>query len=79
MSRELNPEVQKARDNAPFDGFTKSGVDYVEAVSHLMFLIQPDQGLGCGAERCRERALRFPLYAAGADRVSVLAARRGSD
>src|SRR3954470_12707186 len=37
--RELNPEVQKARDASAFDGFSKAGVEYVEAVSHLIFLI----------------------------------------
>jgi hypothetical protein len=38
--RELNPEIQKARENAPLDGYSKFGVEYVELVSHLMSLIQ---------------------------------------
>jgi hypothetical protein len=37
--RELNADVQKARDKASFDGYSKSGAEYVESVSHLMFLI----------------------------------------
>ena len=44
--RELNPEVQKARDSAAFDGFTKSGVEYVESVSHLMLLIHQIKDMG---------------------------------
>ena len=44
--RQLNPEVQKARDASAFDGFTKAGVDYVEAISRLMFLIQQIKDLG---------------------------------
>jgi len=30
--RKLNPEIQKARDNAPLDGFSKFGVEYIESV-----------------------------------------------
>ena len=35
--RKLNPEVQKARDKAAFDGYSQSGVEYIESVSQLMF------------------------------------------
>ena len=44
--RELHPEIQKARENAPFDGFSKFGVTYVESVAHLMFLINQIKELG---------------------------------
>src|SRR5215475_2731103 len=44
--RKLNPELQKARDNAPLDGFSKSGVEFVESVSHLMSLIEQIKYLG---------------------------------
>ena len=44
--RELNPEIQKARDNAPLDGYSKFGVEYVESVSHLMSLMQLIRDLG---------------------------------
>src|SRR5437762_9072554 len=44
--RDLNPEIQKARDNAALDGFTKSGVEYVESVSHLMSLIYQIKDMG---------------------------------
>src|SRR5436190_3866990 len=44
--RKLNPEVQKARDNAQFDGYSKHGVEYVEGVSHLMFLIHQIKDMG---------------------------------
>src|SRR2546428_326880 len=44
--RELNPEVQKERDKAPFDGYSKVGVEYVESVSHLVSLIHQIKDLG---------------------------------
>src|SRR5262250_2939137 len=44
--RNLNPEVQKARDNAQFDGYSKSGAEYVESVSHLMLLIHQIKDMG---------------------------------
>ena len=44
--RELNPEIQKVRDKAPMDAFTPYGVQYVEAVSHLMFLLHQIKELG---------------------------------
>ena len=45
-SGNLNPEIQKARDNAPFDGFSPYGVEYVESVSHLMFLLHQIKEMG---------------------------------
>src|SRR5262245_22765199 len=44
--RELNPDVQKARDNAPFDGHSRSGVEYVESVSLLMLWIHQIKNMG---------------------------------
>jgi hypothetical protein len=44
--RELNPEIQKARDNAPLDGYSRFGVDYVQAVTHLMALMQQIKDMG---------------------------------
>ncbi len=44
--RELHPEIQKARDNAPFDGFSKAGVIYVESVSHLVSSVNRIRELG---------------------------------
>ena len=42
----LNPQIQKARDKAQFDGFSPYGVEYIEAVYHLMFLLQQVRELG---------------------------------
>ncbi len=44
--RELHPEIQKARENAPFDGFSKAGVTYVESVSRLVASMNQIKGLG---------------------------------
>ena len=44
--RDLNPRVQKARDNASFDGYSQAGVEYVESLSRLMFLIHQIKDLG---------------------------------
>src|SRR5262245_1946092 len=44
--KELNPEIQKVRDKVPSDGFSPYGVLYVEAVSHLLFLLNQIRELG---------------------------------
>ena len=44
--RQLDPEIQKARDNAAVDGYSKFGVEYVESVSHLMALMQQIEDMG---------------------------------
>ena len=33
----LNPEIQKIRDKAPLDAFSPYGVEYIQALSHLLY------------------------------------------
>ena len=44
--KSLNPQIQKARDKAQFDGYTPYGVEYIEAVSHLMFVLHQIREMG---------------------------------
>ena len=44
--KSLNPQIQKARDKAQFDGHSPYGVEYIETVSHLMLLLQQIRELG---------------------------------
>jgi hypothetical protein len=63
--RELNPEIQKARDAAAFDGFSKSGVEYVEAVSHLMLLIHQVKDMGVILKDADKGLCDFPYMRQG--------------
>jgi len=75
--RELNPEVQKARDKASFDGYTKAGVDYVESVSHLMFLIHQIKDMGVLLKDADKGLCDFPYMRQG--RVVYLCWQLGED
>ena len=44
--KSLNPQIQKARDKAQFDGHSPYGVEYIEAVSHLMYVLQQVRDMG---------------------------------
>jgi hypothetical protein len=63
--RELNPDVQKARDKASFDGYSKSGVEYVESVSHLMFLIHQIKDMGVLLKDADRGLCDFPYMRQG--------------
>ena len=63
--RELHPEIQKARDSAPFDGFSKYGVTYVESVSHLMFLINQIKEMGVVLKDVDKGLCDFPYMRQG--------------
>ena len=63
--RELNPKVQKARDAAAFDGFSKAGVQYVESVSHLMLLIHQIRDLGVLLKDPEKGLCDFPYLRQG--------------
>jgi hypothetical protein len=63
--RELNPEVQKARDASAFDGFSKAGVEYVESVSHLMLLIHQIKELGVHLKDAEKGLCDFPYIRRG--------------
>jgi hypothetical protein len=63
--REMHPEIQKARENAPFDGFSKYGVTYVESVSHLMFLINQIKDMGVLLKDVDKGLCDFPYMRQG--------------
>jgi len=44
--KSLNPQIQKAREKAQFDGYSPYGVEYIEAVSHLMLLLRQIRDMG---------------------------------
>ena len=63
--RDLDPEIQKARDNAALDGFSKSGVEYVESVSHLMSLIHQIRDMGVLLKDADKGLCDFPYLKGG--------------
>ena len=75
--RELNPDIQKARDKASYDGFSKSGVQYVESVSHLMFLIHQVKDMGVLLKDADRGLCDFPYMRQG--RVVYLCWQLGED
>ena len=75
--RDLNPEVQKARDASAFDGFSKAGVEYVESVSHLMFLIHQIKELGVLLKDAEKGLCDFPYMRLG--KVVYLCWQLGED
>ena len=75
--QELHPEIQKARDNAPFDGYSKFGVTYVESVSHLMLLIQQIKEMGVLIKDVDKGLCDFPYMRQG--RVVYLCWQRGEE
>ncbi len=44
--KSLNPQIQKARDKAQYDGASPYGVEYIETISHLMLMLQQVRDLG---------------------------------
>jgi hypothetical protein len=63
--RELNPEIQKARDSAAVDGFSKFGVEYVELVSHLLSLLHQIKDMGVLLKDADKGLCDFPYMKAG--------------
>ena len=63
--KELHPEIQKARDKAPFDGFSKFGVTYVESVSNLTFLLQQVKEMGVVVKDVDKGLCDFPYMRQG--------------
>src|SRR4030095_13790805 len=64
-ARALNPEVQKARDKAQFDGYSKFGVEYVESVSHLTSLIHQIKDMGVLLKDADKGLCDFPYVRQG--------------
>ena len=75
--RELNPEIQKVRDKVPFDGFSPMGVPYIEAVSHLMYLLQQVKDMGVHIKDVDKGLCDFPYMRNG--RVVYLCWHLGED
>jgi hypothetical protein len=75
--RELNPEIQKVRDKAPMDAFTPYGVQYVEAVSHLMFLLHQIKEIGVHLKDADKGLCDFPYMRQG--RIVYLCWHLGED
>lgn len=58
--KELNPEIQKAREKAMLDGFSPRGVEYVESVSHLLLLMQQVRDMGVLVKDLDKGLIDFP-------------------
>jgi len=75
--RELNPEIQKVRDRTPYDGFSPAGVPYIEAVSHLMYLLHQIKDMGVHLKDVEKGLCDFPYMRNG--RVVYLCWHLGED
>ena len=73
----LNPEIQKARDNASLNGYSKFGVEYVESVSHLMSLIHEIKDMGVLLKDADKGLCDFPYIKGG--RMVYLCWQLGED
>ena len=71
----LNPEIQKVRDRVPADAFTPHGVEYVEAVSHLLFRLHQIKDMGVVVKDVERGLCDFPYMRHG--RVVYLCWHRG--
>lgn len=63
--KSLNPQIQKARDKAQFDGYSPYGVEYIEAVSHLMFVLQRIRDMGVVLKDVDRGLCDFPYMRSG--------------
>ena len=63
--KELNPEIQKVRDKIPLDGFSPHGVEYVEAVSKLLFLLHQIKDMGVVLKDIEKGLCDFPYVKHG--------------
>jgi hypothetical protein len=62
---DLNPEIQKARDKASLNGYSKFGVEYVESISHLMSLIHEIKDMGVMLKDADKGLCDFPYIKDG--------------
>ena len=63
--KEMEPEIEKVRDKAPFDGFSEIGVIYVTAVSHLMVLLKQIKEMGVLLKDVDKGLCDFPYMRQG--------------
>jgi hypothetical protein len=75
--RDLQPEIQKAREKAQFDGHSPFGAEYVQSASHLMFLIQQIKEMGVVLKDIDKGLCDFPYMRQG--RVVYLCWRLGEE
>jgi hypothetical protein len=75
--KELSPEIQKVRDKVPLDGFSPHGVEYVEAVSHLLYLLHQIKDMGVLLKDVDKGLCDFPYMRNG--RVVYLCWHLGED
>ena len=75
--KELNPEIQKVRDKVPQDGFSPHGVDYVDSVSRLLFLLHQIKEMGVLLKDVEKGLCDFPYMRQG--RVVYLCWHLGED
>lgn len=74
---QLNPEIQKVRDKVPNDAFSPVGARYIEAVSHLMYLLQQVKDMGVHIKDVDKGLCDFPYMRNG--RVVYLCWHLGED
>jgi hypothetical protein len=75
--QQMQPEIQKARDKAVFNGYSPAGVGYVQSVSHLMFLIQQIEEMGVILKDVDKGLCDFPYMRNG--RLVYLCWRLGEE
>ena len=75
--RRLNPQIQKVRDKVPLDGFTPEGVPYVEAATHLLYLLHQVKEMGVHIKDIDKGLCDFPYMRNG--RVVYLCWHLGED
>ena len=63
--RRLNPQIQKARDKVPLDAFAPGGAEYVEAASHLVFLLHQVKDMGVYIKDIDKGLCDFPYMRNG--------------
>ena len=65
VMRHINPEIQKVRDKVPLDGFSPHGVQYVEAASHLLYLLHQVKDMGVYIKDIDKGLCDFPYIRNG--------------
>jgi len=73
----LNPEIQKIRDKAPLDAFSPYGVEYIQALSHLLYSLHQIKDMGVLLKDMDQGLCDFPYKRHG--RVVYLCWRLGEE
>lgn len=73
----LGPLVQGARDAAAFDGYSAHGADYVETVTHVMYVLGQIRDLGVLVKDVEQGLIDFPYMYKG--KLVYLCWRLGED